>query len=119
MLSGKLWLCEFLRAEIIEASGQVGIYGGDDGPLVRAKSTVAKRVATALRCTYLDTGAMYRSIALASQWAKVNPTDAEALTHLARNTRIQFSPLTEDGVQRVKLDDTDVTAGHRPPKSLN
>ena len=46
-----------------------------DGPAGTGKSTVAKRVAMALDARYLDTGSMYRAIALAVLRAGVDPTD--------------------------------------------
>jgi cytidylate kinase len=71
-----------------------------DGPAGAGKSTVARAVARALGFTYLDTGAMYRSAALA---ATRGQTDAGALD-------IAF-----DG-DRVLLDGEDVTAAIRTPE---
>jgi cytidylate kinase len=71
-----------------------------DGPAGAGKSTVARAVARALGFTYLDTGAMYRSAALA---ATRGQTDARALD-------IAF-----DG-DRVLLDGEDVTAAIRTPE---
>ncbi len=68
-----------------------------DGPAGAGKSTVARAVARALRFTYLDTGAMYRCAALASDR---NPEDLE----------IAF-----DG-GRVLLDGADVTTAIRTPE---
>jgi cytidylate kinase len=70
-----------------------------DGPAGAGKSTVARAVARALGFTYLDTGAMYRSVALASTRGQ---TDASALD-------IAF-----DG-DRVLLDGEDVSAAIRTP----
>jgi cytidylate kinase len=70
-----------------------------DGPAGAGKSTVARAVARALGFTYLDTGAMYRSAALAATRGR---TDASALD-------IAF-----DG-DRVLLDGEDVTAAIRTP----
>jgi cytidylate kinase len=71
-----------------------------DGPAGAGKSTVARAVARALNFTYLDTGAMYRSVALASTRGQ---DDAAALD-------IAF-----DG-DRVLLDGEDVTAAIRTPQ---
>jgi CMP/dCMP kinase len=81
-----------------------------DGPAGAGKSTVARRVADALGYTYLDSGAMYRSIALASLRAGVDPDDAGAVTRLARGLEIGF------GGTAVLLDGEDVTAAIREPE---
>jgi CMP/dCMP kinase len=54
-----------------------------DGPAGAGKSTVARRVAEALGYRYLDTGAMYRAVALAAIRNGVASDDAEALAGLA------------------------------------
>jgi cytidylate kinase len=59
-----------------------------DGPAGAGKSTVARGVAAALGFTYLDSGAMYRSVALATLRAGVDPGDAEATTELANRINI-------------------------------
>jgi cytidylate kinase len=61
-----------------------------DGPAGAGKSTVARGVAAALGFTYLDSGAMYRSVALAALRAGVDPDDAESVTELARGLEIAF-----------------------------
>jgi cytidylate kinase len=59
-----------------------------DGPAGAGKSTVARGVAAALGFTYLDSGAMYRSVALASLRAGIDPADAQAVTDLARSIEL-------------------------------
>ena len=59
-----------------------------DGPAGAGKSTVARGVAGALGFTYLDSGAMYRSVALAALRAGVDPDDADAVAALARGLEI-------------------------------
>jgi cytidylate kinase len=54
-----------------------------DGPAGAGKSTVARAVADALGYRYLDTGAMYRAVALAALRRGVSTEDAEALARLA------------------------------------
>jgi CMP/dCMP kinase len=81
-----------------------------DGPAGAGKSTVARRVADALGFTYLDSGAMYRCVALATLHAGLAPDDAEAVTELAAGLEIAF-----DG-PRVELDGEDVTAAIRGPE---
>ena len=86
-----------------------------DGPAGAGKSSVARRLATALDFTYLDTGAMYRAVALAAQENGVAETDEAALETLAQELSLQFSPLAEDGTQRLAVQGRDVTAAIRTP----
>lgn len=58
-----------------------------DGPAGVGKSTVAKQVARALGVPYLDTGAMYRAVALAATTRRVSLTDRKALGRLAQSLR--------------------------------
>ena len=81
-----------------------------DGPAGAGKSTVARAVAAALGFTYLDSGAMYRCVALAALERGVDPDDAERTGELARSLRIELS----DG--RVVLDGRDVSAAIREPE---
>jgi cytidylate kinase len=81
-----------------------------DGPAGAGKSTVARGVADALGFTYLDSGAMYRSVALAALRADPDLEDGDALAELARGLDIQF----EDG--RVSLDGEDVSGAIRTPE---
>src|SRR5215468_12441545 len=50
-----------------------------DGPSGTGKSTVSRRLATALDARYLDTGAMYRAVTWAVLEAGVDPADADAV----------------------------------------
>jgi CMP/dCMP kinase len=81
-----------------------------DGPAGAGKSTVARGVAEALGFTYLDSGAMYRTVALAALREGVDPDDGEALSTLARELEIRFA----DG--RVELNGEDVTESIRTPE---
>jgi cytidylate kinase len=81
-----------------------------DGPAGAGKSTVARGVAAALGFTYLDSGAMYRSVALAALHAGVDPDDADAVTELAERLEIGFEG------DRVTLNDEDVTGAIREPE---
>ena len=74
-----------------------------DGPSGAGKSTVARGVAKALRFTYLDSGAMYRAVALAAAERGVPAADA------APSLRIEVS-------DRVLVDNRDVTAEIRAPE---
>jgi CMP/dCMP kinase len=61
-----------------------------DGPAGAGKSTVARGVARALGFTYLDSGAMYRCVALAALEARIDPDDGERLGELAWGLDIGF-----------------------------
>jgi cytidylate kinase len=80
-----------------------------DGPAGAGKSTVARGVAVALGYTYLDSGAMYRCVALAALRERLGPDDGERLAALARGIEIEL-----DG-SRVLLDGEDVTEAIRAP----
>ena len=75
-----------------------------DGPAGSGKSTVAKAVALRLGLDYLDTGAMYRSVAFAALRGGVDPEDAEVVSNLARNIDLQI-----DTNGTVIVDDVDAT----------
>jgi len=85
-----------------------------DGPVGSGKSTLARRVAALLGYTYIDTGAMYRSVALKALQRQISLDDTAQLTSLARETRIDLR--AEDGTQRVFLDGEDVTVAIRTPE---
>lgn len=78
-----------------------------DGPAGSGKSTVAKRVARELGLHYLDTGAMYRAVALKASRAGFGPGDGDAVGALAERTEIAFAP---GEPQRVFLDGEEVTS---------
>jgi len=81
-----------------------------DGPAGAGKSTVARAVAAALGFTYLDSGAMYRCVALAALEAGADLDAGEELGELARSLRIGL-----DG-ERVELDGRDVGDAIREPR---
>jgi cytidylate kinase len=78
-----------------------------DGPAGAGKSTVARAVARTLGLTYLDSGAMYRCVALAALRAGAGLDDGAALGRLVGGLRLAL----EDG--RVSLDGEDVTEAIR------
>ena len=82
-----------------------------DGPAGAGKSTIGALVAERLGYLFLDTGAMYRAVALAAQRKAIDPDDAEKLTALAESARITLGPPTkQDGrAYTVLLDGSDVT----------
>ena len=55
-----------------------------DGPSGSGKSTLGRMLARALNLLYIDTGSMYRAVALATIEAGINPEDTEAVTLLGR-----------------------------------
>jgi cytidylate kinase len=59
-----------------------------DGPAGAGKSTVAREVARATGLEYLDTGAMYRCVALSVLREHIDPFDAEAVGLVARSVSI-------------------------------
>jgi len=61
-----------------------------DGPAGTGKSTVARKVAELLGFDFLDTGAMYRTIALAALRRNTSLTDLRELAFVARHCRIAF-----------------------------
>jgi cytidylate kinase len=81
-----------------------------DGPAGAGKSSVARGVAAALDFTYLDSGAMYRCVAMAAIERGVDPDDAEAMTEIALTLEIAF-----DG-DRVLSSGCDVSIAIRSPE---
>jgi CMP/dCMP kinase len=80
-----------------------------DGPAGAGKSSVARAVAAELGFTYLDSGAMYRSVALEALERQLDLDDGEGLGALAGGLGIEF-----DG-RRVLLDGADVSDAIRAP----
>jgi len=82
-----------------------------DGPAGAGKSTIGALVAERLGYLFLDTGAMYRAVALAALRRTIDPDDAKTLGALAREVRITIGPPTvRDGrAYMVLLDGDDVT----------
>lgn len=87
-----------------------------DGPAGAGKSTVSRRVAAALGFTYIDTGAMYRALALHALQTGTDPTDSDALSELAQTYHLTFSPLDADMKQSVFVNGSDVTLAIRTPE---
>jgi cytidylate kinase len=85
-----------------------------DGPVGSGKSTVAKRVARAMGYTYIDTGAMYRAIALKAKRKGLSWDDADGMTALARVTSVTLETAKgEDETSIVRLDGEDVSKAIR------
>jgi CMP/dCMP kinase len=81
-----------------------------DGPAGAGKSTVARAVAATLGLTYLDSGAMYRCVALAGIEVEADLDDATAMGELARALRIDLDD------ERVVLDGREVGTAIREPQ---
>jgi cytidylate kinase len=86
-----------------------------DGPSGSGKSSVGRALAEALSYTYLDTGAMYRALALRALERNTPRDDSAALARLAATATISFD---ETG-KRVLLDGRDVTDEIRTPEATN
>jgi len=85
-----------------------------DGPSGAGKSTLSKRLAASLGYINIDTGAMYRAVALAASREEVDLTDEEALGCLAGEISIDF--IRQDSGERVLLDGEDVSGAIRTPE---
>lgn len=86
-----------------------------DGPSGVGKSTVSRRVAAELGYTYLDTGAMYRAVALACAGHGVNVDDEAAVVALLATLDIKLLPSGPDDV-RVILNGEDISRAIRTPE---
>lgn len=79
-----------------------------DGPAGAGKSTIAKRVAGELGYVYVDTGAMYRAMALHFLRAGIAPADETAIEAACDGLRVSIAYV--DGEQQVLLGEENVTA---------
>jgi len=85
-----------------------------DGPSGSGKSSTARQLASLLDFIYLDTGAMYRSVALAALDEGIDLKDEEAVGRIAGSLEINFVP-DKDG-DRVLLNGQDVSLRIREPR---
>jgi cytidylate kinase len=85
-----------------------------DGPSGAGKSTLAKRVAREFGFMYLDTGAMYRALALKVLREGVDLTDEDRMAHLVPLTEIDLAERA--GTLQVFLDGEEVSASIRTPE---
>jgi len=81
-----------------------------DGPAGSGKSTVARALAAHLGLQYLDTGAMYRSVAFAVLRSGGDPDDGDATAAVARAVELEI------GLDRVSVDGVDATVEIRGPQ---
>jgi cytidylate kinase len=86
-----------------------------DGPAGAGKSTVARMLAARLGYVLVDTGALYRGVALAARERGVPWTDGAALGGLARELRLGFE-LDAQGAPRLQIDGEDRAGDIRTPE---
>jgi len=99
---------------MVETSKEKKLTIAIDGPSGAGKSTVAKSLAKRLGYVYIDTGAMYRSVALRAKEKGISPEDKLALSQLASSLRITF--VTDGEQTHVLCDGKDVTEAIRTPE---
>jgi len=88
-----------------------------DGPCGVGKSTISRKLAARMHFTYLDTGAMYRAVALKCKQEEVDVADEAAVIPLLENLDLQLLPaLSEKEDVRVLLDGKDVSDQIRTPE---
>jgi len=78
-----------------------------DGPAGAGKSTIAKTIAKKLEFIYVDTGAMYRAMALFFIRSKIDDTDEAAIDAACKDIKVSIA--YEDGMQQVILNGENVT----------
>lgn len=82
-----------------------------DGTASAGKGTIAREVARRLDIAYIDTGAMYRSVALMSLRQKLSWKETSKITELTRELQFQF--IWERGVLRLLVNGEDVSEAIR------
>ncbi|MDE7453436.1 MAG: (d)CMP kinase [Clostridia bacterium] len=85
-----------------------------DGPAGSGKSTISKIIASKLDILYLDTGAMYRTVALACVRSRVDCSDVASVKKVLDSS--QISVKYENGMQKTLLNGEDVSDKIRTPE---
>jgi len=85
-----------------------------DGPAGSGKSTVSRLLARKLNYIYLDTGAMYRAVALMAKRKGVDPGNGKKISRLCRKLDLQFQTL--DGTTRLLAGAEDISTAIRSPE---
>ena len=85
-----------------------------DGPAGAGKSTMARQLARELGFVYVDTGAIYRSVAYFMLLMGISPKDTDGVTRLIDDVNLQI--VYEDGAQRMILNGQDITDELRTPE---
>lgn len=89
-----------------------------DGPSGVGKSTLSRKVAAALGYTYLDTGAMYRAVALFLQRLQIDLGDEQAVGSALAGIKLQLLPAErEDGDVGVMVNGEDMSSAIRTPEA--
>ena len=78
-----------------------------DGPAGAGKSTIAKLLASELGFVYLDTGAMYRAVALKMLNEKIELADVASVEKTLEKTSVEIR--YDNGTQKILLDGEDVS----------
>ncbi len=85
-----------------------------DGPAGAGKSTIAKKIAKELGFVYIDTGALYRTIAYDMVKRRISPSEDAAVKDALSSLQIELA--FQDGEQHVYLDGEDVSSFIRTPE---
>ena len=85
-----------------------------DGPAGAGKSTSARALAVQIGYIYVDTGALYRTVALAIEKSGTSPDDTAAVSELLKKIKVEIAH--KNGEQRVILNGADVSDEIRTPE---
>jgi cytidylate kinase len=85
-----------------------------DGPAGAGKSTVSRMVAKKLQILYLDTGAMYRAVALQAEREGIDIHDGERMRQLCRGLDLRF--ITQGEEPKLFMGDEDISSAIRSPE---
>ncbi|MBR3249515.1 MAG: (d)CMP kinase [Clostridia bacterium] len=85
-----------------------------DGPAGTGKGTVTKIIADRLNLIYIDTGAMYRAVALKALKNNIKPEETEKIEEILKDISIKLNRINEK--QQILLDGIDVTQEIRTPE---
>lgn len=86
-----------------------------DGPAGAGKSTIAKRLASELGYCYVDTGAIYRTVAYFFELIGISPKDKDGVNRYIDEAVIEIE-YDDDGSQHMFLNNVDVTSEIRTPE---